>query len=257
MHRLCLPQPQIADVLGLAANDRHVIGHGTNGLSCKFYQHGIFFPTDRPRITVTHPIVRHFLLAAVLEVLLEQTVLIANAIAVQRQIQCCRTVQKACSQSAQTAVAQCCIFDHFQIRQGNAQFCKGFLCLLHHVQNQQVVVHGTSHQKFHREIAGTAAVFVSVHALFPIRCNGFHDSFAQCLMQLLRSGGFRVYAVEGVQDTGFQCFFLHHDFFSFFSIGFVPAAALAAAFAAAFCRFLDTGFCRDSSGRRLNSSFSW
>ena len=259
MHRLCLPEAEIADVPGLAADHRHIIRHGTNGLSLEFHQNSILVPAHRPGIAVAHPVVRHFLLESVLEVLLEQTVLVADAIAIQRQIQRCCAVQEAGSQSAQTAVAQSGIFDNFQVCQRNAQFCKSGLSLFHHIQHQQVVVNGTAHQELHGEVAGTAAALVCVHALVPVRCDCLHNGFTQRLVQLLRSCRLGVDSVQGVQNAAFQFFLIHHDFFSFFFsfMDSFTAAAFSAAFSAAFCRFFDSGLGAVSSGRRLYSSFSW
>ena len=101
-------------MLGLAADYWHIIRNSLDRLTVEVYQNSILFAANRPCIAVLHPVVRFFLLEAVYNRLLEQTVLVANAIAVQRQIQGCSTVEEAGSQPSQTAVTEGSVFDFFE-----------------------------------------------------------------------------------------------------------------------------------------------
>ena len=81
--------------------------------------------------------------------LLKQPVPVADAVAVQGQVQSRRTVQKTCSQSAQSSVAQGSIRDLVHSRQGYAVGTQGFFHGIVKIQAQQIVLHSPSHQKFH------------------------------------------------------------------------------------------------------------
>ena len=107
-------------MLRAVADDGHIIGHRPDGLPGVVNLYCILIAAHRPGVSPPGPVVSGFLLEAVFKMLRKQPVPVTDAIAVQRQVQSCRTVQKACRQSAQTAVAQGSIRDLLHGCQGNA-----------------------------------------------------------------------------------------------------------------------------------------
>ena len=198
MHRLRLPQPQGTDVPGLAADDGHIIGHCPDGLSGVADLHRIRLTAHRPGISPPGPVIGGLLLEAVLKMLLKQPVPVTDAVAVQGQVQSRRTVQKACSQSAQPPVAQGSIRDLIHSRQGYAVGTQGFFHGIVKIQAQQIVLHSPPHQKFHGEIARPSAGQMRLTACPPVRCNGLHhrvpDGTVQCLGSRLVRGGTQLFA---------------------------------------------------------------
>ena len=75
------------------------------------YHNSFLLTTNAPRVAVSLPIVCGFGLESVIDALLEQAVLIAYSVAVQRKIKRCRTVQEASRKSAQTAVTESGVLD--------------------------------------------------------------------------------------------------------------------------------------------------
>ena len=126
-------------MLGLAADYWHIIRNSLDGLTVEVYQNSILFAANRPCIAVLHPVVRFFLLEAVYNRLLEQTVLVANAIAVQRQIQGCSTVEEAGSQPSQTAVTEGSVFDFFERSERCSHFLQSGFYFFVAAQTEQVV----------------------------------------------------------------------------------------------------------------------
>ena len=119
--RLALPQAQGVDVVGAVADHGHIIGDGQHGLVRELHPDGVVVAAVGPGITKLGPVISGFLLAAVfIKALLEQAVLIPQAIAGQGNVGGSGGVQEAGSQTAQAAVAQCIVLDFFQNSQINA-----------------------------------------------------------------------------------------------------------------------------------------
>ena len=81
-----MPQAQGADVGSVIADDRHIIGYCDDGLVSELYADSLVLTAQAPRVTVAGPIVSFFLLEATFDLLLEQTVLIADAVTVERKV---------------------------------------------------------------------------------------------------------------------------------------------------------------------------
>ena len=165
----CFGRPQAQGVGGVRAITRHdgVVRHGqhivrvyppvlaslANHVSTKAHSVGHLRSRKLPRMTVCEPIVRGFNLLAVLNGLAEHPVFVTNAIAVTRQPQSRHGIKKTRGQATQSPVTQSSI--GLKLRQHierATQLQQGFFDGVAQLQGQQSVVHGTTHQKFHREV---------------------------------------------------------------------------------------------------------
>ena len=90
-----LPKAQSSDVVGLIAENRHIIRHRANGHIRKANGHLVRIAADAPRIAKALPVVRAFNLKSVAEGLFEQAVFITDAVAIQREIFRCGGVEEA------------------------------------------------------------------------------------------------------------------------------------------------------------------
>ncbi len=114
---------------------------------------GVLGSAQFERIAVLKPVVRHFLLVAVLDLLLEHAVVITDAAAVSRIIEGGQGIKEACCETAQTAVAQSriglLVLDGVQAK---AELFEGLFngTICHQVD--RVVTKCTSHKEFHGQI---------------------------------------------------------------------------------------------------------
>ena len=123
--RLGAPEAQLVHGLAAKADNGHVIGHGADDLAAllgkpelarlvlvaddlraKADLHGAGVLAGLPREAVGQPVVGALHLAAALDVLAEETVAVAHAVAVARDALVGHGVEEARSQAAQAAVAQ-------------------------------------------------------------------------------------------------------------------------------------------------------
>ena len=104
-------------------------------------------------IAVFEPLVRNLDLIAILNLLLEHAIVVADAAAVRRVSESRQRIQEAGSQSSQTAVAKgsvrLLILDQVQI---TAQLLKRLLDLIVEGQVNQVIAQGAPHQELHGHI---------------------------------------------------------------------------------------------------------
>jgi hypothetical protein len=100
---LALPEAERADGVVLIADDRHVVGHGHDGLVGEFDAHGQLVAAVAPGVAVLGPVVGALALAVVLDGLPEQAEAVAQAVARERQIAGRRAVEEAGGQSAEAA----------------------------------------------------------------------------------------------------------------------------------------------------------
>ena len=176
-NRFCLPQTQVADVLGTITDNRQVIRYSADSLVSELNQNSLGIHADAPGIAETGPVIRSLHLETVLNVLLEQAVLVADAIAIQRQLQRCSGIQEAGCQTAQAAIAQRSILYFFQICQIQAALLKHLLNFIVDAQAQQVVVNRTSNQELRRHVVRMTRSRMQLLAFFPGICNLGHDRF--------------------------------------------------------------------------------
>ena len=162
-HRL--PQPQRADSVGAVAGNHHVIGLGGDlaGVPPQRLAVRVFDPAAKvhgvgdlgagklPGCAILQPGIGVLGLTAVLDVLREHAIFIADAVAKRRQAQGRHGVEKAGRQTAQATVAQGGIgllLGH--VFQCLRMVCEAFRVLLAQVQGRQRVGERAAHQELHR-----------------------------------------------------------------------------------------------------------
>ena len=131
---------------------RHIIGHRSYDHIRKRYSHTLIIFAYAPRITKALPVVGKFLLETVLEVLLEQPVLIAYAVAVQRKPQSRGRIEKTCSKPAETAVAESGVLHLFKCVYIYALFREDGGNLMQDAEFHKVIIKPASHEVFYGEI---------------------------------------------------------------------------------------------------------
>ena len=122
-------------------------------MAIEMYMLGILIPAELQGISVGEPVVRHLLLIAVYDLLLEHTVMITDAAAVGGIVESRQRIQEACCQSAQTAVTQSRV--GLLVLNGvdlEAQLLEGFLDGFIGHQVDGVIAECAAHQEFHGQI---------------------------------------------------------------------------------------------------------
>ena len=189
IHRLALPQAQGADIVGAVADDGHVVGHGQHGLVGKFDGDGVVVAAVAPGIAVVGPVVGQLPLGAgLVEALLEQAELVAQAVAAQGQVAGHGAVQEAGRQAAQAAVAQGGVLDLLHAGQIHALLGEGVPQLLEDAEVVEVGIDHAAHQILGGEIVGLAVFGAEIAVLHPAVVDLHHHSLTQGVMQLLRRG---------------------------------------------------------------------
>ena len=184
---LALPQAQCAHVLGAVADDGNVVGNGQNGMVGELDLHGVVIAAEGPGVAELCPVVGVLHLTAVgVKALLEQTELVAQAVAGQGNIGGSSAVQEAGRQTAKTAVAQSVVLDVLENRQVNPVLGKQLLHLVQNAQVEQVGIHQTADQVLGGDVVGLTIGHTGLLGMAPIVGNGHHNSLTQRFMQLLR-----------------------------------------------------------------------
>ena len=168
-----------------------------------------------PYAAAGEPVVRLLGLPAVLQLLLEDAVLIADGVAGCGDLLGCHGIQIAGSQTAQTAVAQTGIrLALIDAVQTDAIVLEDGGNVVHQLQIVQRGLQGTSHQEFHRQI---------VYALSANRM-GFIDKVLTLVLQLLDHQR-REHLIDLLvrslvrRDAAVQLEFVHKLLLQFFSLG--------------------------------------
>jgi len=185
---LALPEPKRADGVVLIADDRHVVGHGHNGLIGEFDAHGQLVAAVAPGIAVLGPVVGTLALAVVLNGLLEQAEAVAQAVARERQIAGRRTVEEAGSQSAETAVAERRVLDLLEAGQIDTLFRECLFNIVEDAHIEEIAVYEPADQIFSREVERAASLLLAALGGGPAVVDLHHDREAQAFVQPLRRG---------------------------------------------------------------------
>ena len=185
---LRLPQPQRADVAPAQTDDRHVVGYGHHLARAHRHGHGKVVAAHAPGVAPLRPVVRGLHLAAVLKRLAEEAELVAQPVAVQRDVVRGGAVEETGRQTAQTAVAQRHVLHLFEGIEVNALFGKQLAHFLQNAHGQQVVKHHPAHQILRREVEGAAAGGVTALAGRPVGSQLHHAGLRQRLVQLFGRG---------------------------------------------------------------------
>ncbi|OQB89404.1 MAG: hypothetical protein BWX86_02467 [Verrucomicrobia bacterium ADurb.Bin122] len=179
------PQAQEVHRLGAVAHDRNVVGHAEDALRLhpagrrvaavvEIVDHlpievdfqRVLRAADFPRITVDQPVVGMLDLVAIDELLLEQAVLVVDAVADGRVVVRGERIEEARGEAAETAVAQAHVL--FQRAHGlevHAERAHGLLRILVQAGVVQIGAEQTAHEILQREVVEAADILGVVHAL--------------------------------------------------------------------------------------------
>ena len=145
-------------------------------------------PPPGPGVPKALPVIGGFVLEAVPPALLEQAVLIADAVTVQRQIHGSGGIQKTGGQPSKTAVAQGAVFDLFKHVDIQAVVGKGLFDLFQNAQIVEVVVYHPAGKILRRKIISAPVPFVGMAAFVPVVGDAVHDHPAQSVVDLIYGG---------------------------------------------------------------------
>ena len=120
---------------------------------------GIFRALQLPGVAVPQPVIRLLDLEAIVEALAEHAVFIAQAVALDRQLQGGAGIEKAGRQPAQAAVAQARVgLGGGDLLQQQAEVVEALLRRVGHAQVEHGVGEGPAHEEFQGQIVGALAV---------------------------------------------------------------------------------------------------
>mmetsp|Transcript_74151 Transcript_74151/g.163987 ORF Transcript_74151/g.163987 Transcript_74151/m.163987 type:complete len:458 (+) Transcript_74151:1250-2623(+) len=179
------PQAQVVGVVSVEAWDGIIVGHGlddlapgvTNtplpvfvaGLLCgtaETHWVGDVRPGDLPWASVAEPEVGALHLASILDVLLEHTIVVTDAVTPARQGEGGHGVEEASSQAAEATVAQCRVILLIEkLLQGDAKVLECVLKVLLQIEVCQRIVHKTAHEVLGREIVSPLHVLLCVPSI--------------------------------------------------------------------------------------------
>ncbi len=194
------PQPQSVRGVRAVAEDRRVVGDAVDdvrgdpahafaavhivpalGMSAERDLDGPFRPHELPGVAVTQPAVGLFDLPAVVYFLLEDAVLVADAVTQRRDFQRCQRVDEARGEAAETAVAETgFLFRVQQCIEIEPEFRHRLLRGRQDAQVQQVVAEVRAHQELRREVGDGA------HALRRVRGGGADPALQQAVAHDMR-----------------------------------------------------------------------
>ena len=218
LHALSLPKSECANVLSAKADNRHIIRHSINSLVAVFNDYLVIFASLRPRVAVLSPVVSFFLLEAVNYLLLEKAILVSYSVAVQRQVMSGGGIEEASGKSAKTTVAEGSVLYFFKVIKTSAVSLQKLVHLVSDTKAKEIVINGSAHKELHREIAGSAAVKVSLSAVLPIAVNKLHNISRQAFMELPRQSFFNARAkllFQVFTKFAVKQFFVHWFFYPF------------------------------------------
>mmetsp|Transcript_54176 Transcript_54176/g.137641 ORF Transcript_54176/g.137641 Transcript_54176/m.137641 type:complete len:385 (+) Transcript_54176:1553-2707(+) len=185
IHLLCRkgpPETQADAIIGAVARHRVVIGHGLQhfaptpagallailpiALHMAAEAHGVghILAGNLEAVLLRKPIVRHLNLATIHDLLLEETVVVADSVAPKRQILRRARVQEASRQATQATVAERRVrLIVIELLQFEAQVLQRGLEVVLDVKVRQGVLHVTANQVFRRQVVATLRVlFIKV-----------------------------------------------------------------------------------------------
>jgi len=185
---LGIPDAEGVDKAVAVADDGQVVGNRLDGAVAFLPEHGpaellvivrghvaaevhllgVLGSAELQGIAVLKPVVRDFLLVAVLDLLLEHAVVITDAAAVGRIVEGGKGIQETCSQTAETAVAErgigLLVLDGVHLE---AQLLEGLGDGLISHQVDGVVAEGAAHQELHGQIDQSLGILIVKGLLRP------------------------------------------------------------------------------------------
>ena len=172
----------------MVADDGHVVGHGPDGLVRELHQHLVGGAAAAPGIPEPLPVVGGLVLIAVPPALLEQAVLIPDAVAVQRQIVGGGGVKEAGGETPQAAVAQGAVLDLLEHVDIQPVLGEGRFHLVQQAQVVEVVIDHAARKILGGEIVSAPAPLMHMTALVPGVGDAVHDQLAQGVVDLIYGG---------------------------------------------------------------------
>ena len=145
--------------------------------------------TKLERVTVSQPVVRHLTLVAILDLLLEHTILVADATAACPVVERCEGIQEAGGETTETTVSECPVrLSLLECIEIQSQLLDRLLQLLMTGQIQDVVAECTAHQELHGEVVHALRVLLlcSLLGLHPVVDDDVLDSICHCMKCFLR-----------------------------------------------------------------------
>ena len=139
------------------ADDGRIVGHRAHLHIGKFDDARLVLAAETPRVAEALPVVGIFGLIPVFELLAEQTVFIADAVAVQRQSLRGGGIEKARREPAEPAVAESRVADLLEIGDVYPLFGEDFAYLAQDARLHEVVVEGAADEKLDGKIGGALA----------------------------------------------------------------------------------------------------
>ena len=169
--RLCLPQTEYGNRIVAVAGNVHIIRYSLNcvvvcignvvilvipvfcQLALKVNVNSLVGFWNKPCFAAGEPVVRELCLPAIFNLLLEDTVFVADGVTHCRITVCSKTVEITSSKTAKTAVAEACIrlilVNSVDVY---AEFGKCFFGNIINLKVKKACLEGTSHKEFHREV---------------------------------------------------------------------------------------------------------
>ena len=145
--------------------------------------------TKLERVAVSQPVIRHLTLIAVLDLLLEHAVLVADATATCPVVERCEGIQEAGCETTETTVSECPVrLGLLECVEIQSQLLDGLLQLLMAGQIQDIVTECTAHQELHGEVVYALRVLLlcSLLGLHPVVNDDVLDSICHRVKRFLR-----------------------------------------------------------------------
>ena len=127
-------------------------------------------------------------------------------------------IEEASGKSAKTTVAEGSVLYFFKVIKTSAVSLQKLVHLVSDTKAKEIVINGSAHKELHREIAGSAAVKVSLFAVLPIAVNKLHNSSRQAFVKLPRQSFFNARAkllFQVFTKFAVKQFFVHWFFYPF------------------------------------------
>ena len=215
-NRLCSPEADNVNRVGVGAGNKNIVGYGTNlvvliiiygvlavlplflDLAAKFNGDDSVGSGNKTNAAGGKPLVRELYLLALNYLLAEEAVFVKERIAFSKVVLCGKRVHKAGRKSAETAVAEAGInLAGINLIEGGAEFLKHLTKLVIDAEVHRVILKCTANEELHTEIADPLAVgsLGSLLELLAVLEHYILHSKEGCLVELLGS------SLHSVEDT--------------------------------------------------------
>ena len=183
-------------------------------IPAEFYLDCILVSLDLKWIPVLEPVIRHFLLEAVFNLLLEHTVAVTDTTAVGRIIQGCKGIQETGCKTAKTSVTKSCIrllvLDQVKVE---SQLIQALPYLIVAGKVDHIVAQGTPHEELHGHVVYHLLILLLIGfvGVDPLVNDIILDGVCHCLVDLLGCCLVQIASEQKAAHTlklFFKCFFI-------------------------------------------------